>query len=130
MSDKSENKPKITAEERRRIEKISSHAKATSTRDRYDREVVKFLSWIEDRGEDAALPISPGLFLVYLLECADKHKMNTIRLIISAIKHAHESEGHASPTDDPEVKELMEGLARGKKGEGVKQAQPLTRDGP
>lgn len=129
MPDKSENKPKITVEERRRIEEISSHSKATSTRSRYDRDVVKFLSWLEDRGEDAALPISPGLVLVYLSECADKYKMKTIRLIISAIKDAHETAGHASPTDDPEVKELIEGLARGKRGEGLKQAPALSRDG-
>ena len=64
MSEKSENSPQITAEERRRIEEISSHAKATSTRSRYGREVVKVLSWLEDRGEDATLPVSPGLVLV------------------------------------------------------------------
>ena len=81
MPDKSENSPQITAEERRRIEEISSHSKATSTRSRYDREVVKLLSWLEDRGEDATLPVSPGLVLVYLSECADKYKMNSIRLI-------------------------------------------------
>ena len=129
MSEKSENSPQITAEERRRIEEISSHAKATSTRSRYGREVVKVLSWLEDRGEDATLPVSPGLVLVYLSECADKYKMKTIRLIVSAIKHAHEAAGHASPTDDPEVKELIEGLAREKRGEGLKQAPALSRDG-
>ena len=129
MPDKSENGPQITAEERRRIEEISSYSKATSTRSRYDREVVKFLSWLEDRGEDAMLPVSPGLVLVYLSECADKYKMKTIRLIVSAIKDAHETAGHASPTDDPEVKELIEGLTREKRGEGLKQAPALSRDG-
>ena len=38
-------------------------------------------------------------------------------------------QGHASPTDDPEVKELIEGLAREKRGEGLKQAPALSRDG-
>ena len=129
MLERSENKEEITAEERRRVEEIISHAKADSTRSRYDREVVKFLSWLEDRGEDAALPVSPGLVLVYLIECADRYKMSTVRVIISAIKKAHESEGYESPTDDPEVKELIEGLAREKRGEGVKQAWALSRDG-
>ena len=112
----------ITPEERREIDEARASAKADSTTRRYDSAMKMFSEWLIDRGESDELPISPGLVLVYLLKRSDKYKKKTLSLVVSAIKHAHESAGYPSPTDDPEVKELMQGIARRKKGEGVKQA--------
>ena len=119
----------ITPEERREIDEARASAKADSTIRRYDSAMKSFSEWLIDRGESDELPISPGLVLVYLLKRSDKYKKKTLNLDVSAIKHAHESAGFPSPSNDPEVKELMQGIARRKKGEGVKQAPGLTRQG-
>ena len=119
----------ITPEERRELEEMQANAKAPGTIRRYDSAMKGFSEWLIDRGESDELPISPGLVLVYLLKRSDKYKKKTLNLDVSAIKHAHESAGFPSPTNDPEVKELMQGIARSKKGEGVKQAPGLTRQG-
>ena len=128
MTDKNREDDNISDEERRMIEEIQSQAKASATTKLYGSLMKQFSEWLIARGASDELPISPGLVQVYLGECSKKHKRSTIRSINSAIRYAHSSKGFDSPTDHPEVKDLMKGIARKKKGEPVNQAPGLSRN--
>ena len=126
MTDKNSAGSSITPEERQSIDETRLHAKTDSTRERYTSAMRIFSQWLIDREESDELPIPADLLQVYLSERSKKYKRKTISLDCSAIKHAHESAGYDSPTDDPRVKELMRGISREKKGDPEVQAPAMT----
>ena len=129
MTDKNGSNDNITDEERKRVDELRSMSKADSTQERYASAFSKFYQWLtEDRKESGELPILPGLVQVYLSKLSEDHSKNTLNVIASAIKHAHQTAGFDSPTDDPGIKELMQGISRQKKGDEVRQAPAMTRE--
>ena len=123
--------PHITDEEYQKIDKARAAAMAEVTRQGYSRIMTAFTDWLSARKVDPQLPVHPGLLSLYLLECDETlgYKIATIEKVVSAIHDAHRSANLPSPTKHPDVVNMMKGLRRSKRGEGVKQAVPLTRDG-
>ena len=123
--------PHITDEEYDRIAEARAAAKTDATRQNYGSSMKRFTGWLSERGVPAQLPAHPGLVALYLLECHERHglKISTIERIASAIGDAHRSKDLPSPTKHPDVTDVLSGLRRTKRGEGVKQANALARDG-
>ena len=118
MTDKNGSNDNITDEEREKVDELRSMSKADSTQERYASVLSKFFQWLtKDRKESDELPISSKLVQVYLSKLSEDHSKSTLNVIVSAIKHAHQTAGFDSPTDDPGVKELMQGISRQKKGD-------------
>ena len=128
MTDKNGSTNNITPEERQLIEELSSNAKAGSTRKRYASAMEKFYDWLTDRQESDELPISSGLVQVYLSELSKELSKSTLNIVVSAIRHAHQTAEFDSPTDGQGVKELMQGISRQKKGDPETQAPAMTRE--
>ena len=126
MTDENSADNGITPEERQLIEELSSNAKAGSTRKRYASAMEKFYDWLTDRQESDELPISSGLVQVYLSELSKELSKSTLNIVVSAIRHAHQTAGFDSPTDGQGVKELMQGISRQKKGDPETQAPAMT----
>ena len=87
----------------------------------------KFYDWLKGRKESDELPISSGLVQVYLSELSKELSKSTLNIVVSAIRHAHQTAEFDSPTDDQGVKELMQGISREKKGDPETQAPAMTR---
>ena len=126
MTDKNGSTNNIKSEDQERIDELRSNAKAGSTRKRYASAMEKFYDWLTDRQESDELPISSGLVQVYLSELSKELSKKTLNIVVSAIRHAHQTAGFDSPTDDPGVKELMQGISRQKKGDPETQAPAMT----
>ena len=126
MTDENSADNGITPEERQLIEELSSKAKAESTQKRYASAMEKFYDWLKGRKESDELPISLELVQVYLSELSKELSKSTLNIAVSAIRHAHQTAGFDSPTDDPGVKELMKGISRQKKGDPETQAPAMT----
>ena len=128
MTDENSADNGITPEERQLIEELSSKAKAASTQKRYASAMEKFYDWLKGRKESDELPISSGLVLVYLSELSKELSKSTLNIVVSAIRHAHQTAEFDSPTDGQGVKELMQGISRQKKGDPQTQAPAMTRE--
>ena len=128
MTDENSANNGITPEERQLIEELSSKAKAKSTQKRYASVMENFYDWLKGRKESDELPISLELVQVYLSELSKELSKNTLNITVSAIRHAHQTAGFDSPTNDPGVKELMQGISREKKGDPETQAPAMTRE--
>ena len=128
MTDENSADNGITPEERQLIEELSSKAKAASTQKRYASAMEKFYDWLKGRKESDELPISLELVQVYLSELSKELSKSTLNIVVSAIRHAHQTAGFDSPTDGQGVKELMQGIAREKKGDPETQAPAMTRE--
>jgi site-specific recombinase XerC len=63
----------------------------------------------------------------YLASLADVAKATTVQRRLSAIRYAHLISDHATPTTDPYVREVMDGIRRAK-GTRPRQAQVATLD--
>ena len=120
--------PAISDAEYRGLDEMRSKARAANRLETYGRLWGQFLKWLAEREADSRLPVSPGLVAVYLLARADTLSLNTLELVVSAIQDAHRQEGFESPTKHTHVTELMDGLRREKRGEGVRQAPGLSRE--
>ena len=85
-----------------------------------------FESWTRGRGA-LAMPVSPPLVAAYLAHLAEERRLSvaTIKLHRAALAAVHKAHGHADPTDNEPVKQIMKGIARAH-GKPQKQAQPLT----
>ena len=96
-----------------------------NTRTAYASAWRSFESWAQGRGA-LALPASPPLIAACL---AEERRMSvaTVRLHKAALAAVHKAAGHADPTDNEPVKQIMKGIARAH-GKGQKQAKPLTAE--
>ena len=99
MTDENSADNGITPEERQLIEELSSKAKAESTQKRYASAMEKFYDWLKGRKESDELPISLELVQVYLSELSKELSKSTLNIVVSAIRHAHQTAGFDSPTD-------------------------------
>ena len=99
-----------------------------NTRAMYNSAWKSFESWAQARGA-MTLPASPPLVAAYLSCLAEERRMSvaTVRLHKAALAAVHKAAGHADPTDNEPVKQIMKGIARAH-GKGQKQAKPLTAE--
>ena len=99
-----------------------------NTRTMYNSAWRSFESWAQARGA-MALPASPPLIAAYLAHLAEERRLSvaTIRLHKAARAAVHKARGHADPTDNEPVNQIMKGIARAH-GKPQKQARPLTAE--
>ncbi len=82
-----------------------------------------FGAWCEVQGL-RELPASPGTLVLYLAHLAPRRSVRTVTKALSAVALAHRSTGHPSPTEDPQVRQVVRGLKR-KHGKPVAKKDPL-----
>ena len=92
--------------------RFADAAKATSTRRAYVSDVAIFSAWCRSRGLEA-MPATPGAVAAFLsAEAEGGAKASTLGRRCAAIRWAHETEGHPSPTRDRAVASVMKGIRR------------------
>ena len=99
-----------------------------NTRAMYNSAWRGFEAWTQARGA-MAMPASPPLVAAYLAYLAEEGRLSvaTVRLHNAALAAIHKAAGHADPTDNEAVRQIMKGIARAH-GRPQKQAQPLTAE--
>ena len=87
-----------------------------------------FEAWAQGRG-NLSLPASPQLVAAYLAYLAEERYLSvaTVWLHQAALAAIHKAHGHADPTDNEAVRQIMKGIARAH-GKPQKQAKPLTAE--
>src|SRR5262245_26571941 len=99
------------AEDHRKAAAYAINAKAAATQDAYRSDWEDFVLWCRSRGYQE-LPASPQTVAAYLAELADVAKASTVQRRLSAIRYAHLLSGNSTPTTDPYVREVMDGIRR------------------
>jgi site-specific recombinase XerD len=89
-------------------EELRARRHAEATRKAYESDFAHFADWCAFRGL-ADLPAQPEAVWLYLTA---GYKVSTLERRLSAIKWVHETNGHASPTPHPRIRELMAGIRR------------------
>lgn len=82
-----------------------------STKAAYQSDWQHFEAWATSQGLEA-LPAEPMTICAYLGFLADSFKISTIRRRMVAISRIHETQGYTSPTKNPVVRSVLEGMSR------------------
>jgi integrase len=114
------------AEDHRKAAAYAINAKSPATQNAYRSDWADFVDWCRGRGY-ADLPASPQTVAAYLAALADVAKATTVQRRLAAIRYAHLISGHPTPTTDPYVREVMDGIRRAK-GMRPRQAHAATLD--
>jgi integrase len=114
------------AEDHRKAAAYAVNAKAPATQDAYRSDWEDFVGWCHSRGY-VELPANPQIVAAYLASLADVAKTATVQRRLSAIRYAHLLSGNPTPTTDPYVREVMDGIRR-INGTRPRQAQAATLD--
>lgn len=104
---------------------LAAKARAGETRRVYRLQWQAFERWASERGLDA-LPAAPAALVMYLTERQRRAGVSTIAQILAAVALAHRNAGLDSPTKDPTVRQVWEGICRDKGIAPKRQATPLT----
>lgn len=102
-------------------------AKAASTRRVYARDWQAFQTWC-DQHQLVAMPASVETVALYLTERARDDKIATLRRRLSSISVAHQYAGQLTPTRDPQIGLLLEGIGRKKGTAPERKAAAVTDD--
>lgn len=94
-----------------RAEEFVAASTAANTRRAYDNAWRDFSDWSRDHGVDA-LPASPATVGLYLAAGADRLKISTLKLRLSAIAVRHREAGHPLDRSHPAIRKVMRGVAR------------------
>jgi site-specific recombinase XerD len=87
------------------------HAKAPNTLKAYRNDWDDFLSWC-GLHRLQPLPATPQAIALYLTDLSTTHKVSTLYRRLSGISQAHQTAGHTSPTRDPQVRLVFQGIRR------------------
>lgn len=112
------------AEDHRKAAAYAVNAKSPATQNAYRSDWADFVGWCRSRGY-VDLPASPQTVAAYLAALADVAKATTVQRRLSAIRYAHLISGNVTPTTDPFVREVMDGIRRVK---GTRSRQAATLD--
>lgn len=94
----------------------------------YNSACRSFEAWARARGA-LTIPTSPSLVAAYLAHLAEERRLSvaTVRLHKAALAAVHKATGHADPTDNELVRQIMKCIARAQ-GRPQKQARPLPAE--
>src|SRR6266508_2235712 len=112
------------AEDHRKAAAYAVNAKSLATQDAYRSDWKDFVGWCRSR-KYQELPASAQTVAAYLAALADVAKASTVQRRLSTIRYAHLISGNVTPTTDPYVREVMDGIRRAK-GTRPRQAQAAT----
>jgi site-specific recombinase XerD len=86
-------------------------AKAPNTLKAYRNDWEDFVSWCGVHRLEP-LPSSPQTIALYLTDLSKTHKVSTLNRRLSGISQAHQTAGYTSPTRDPQVRLVFQGIRR------------------
>jgi site-specific recombinase XerD len=87
-------------------------SKATSTRRAYRADWAHFEQWCTAHAF-TALPAAPETLSLYVTSLAsEQYRCSTIQRRLAAISQAHQVAGQPTPTHDPKVRTIMQGIRR------------------
>lgn len=121
-----QQRDRLTAEERRRVEEALSEELAPATRTAYSGDWREFADWC-DRRTHVAMPAEPEVVAAYLTLRADTHAMSTVSRSRAAIAAAHRLCGQENPCEAALVARTMRALSR-RHGTRQRQADALLDD--
>lgn len=91
---------------------FAANSRAAATRRAYTSDWADFIAWCT-RHQVTDLPAAPVSVAGYLAALAERgRKVKTIERRVTSIGYFHRRVGHASPTDHPAVKQVLEGIRR------------------
>lgn len=102
-----ESDPALAAELLGLAESLSLSAAPLSSSYRHQIAVVQ--RWMREQGAAEEPPFDPELLLRYLRERAETVSPGSVTKDAYAIRQWHRAEGHADPTDTPEIQDLLSG---------------------
>ena len=110
----------LTGADLARLRRSLDSSVSDNTRAMYNSTWRSFEAWTQARGA-LSLPASPPLVAAYLAHLAEElhRSVATVRL--------HQAAGHADPTDNEGVRQIIKGIARAH-GKPQKQARPFTAE--
>jgi site-specific recombinase XerD len=100
-------------------------AQAANTRRAYQSDWRAFTGWCAIHGR-ASLPASAETIALYISSLAETLKASTIQRRLASISVLHQLAGHASPTHDPKVRAVMQGIKRVKGTASATKAPAIT----
>lgn len=104
-----------------------SKARSSKTRKAYESDLKHFRAWCE-KGGYTALPASVETIQFYLSDHSDRLALATLDRRLVGIARAHKEAGYDTPTNDPAVRDTLQGIRREAVATGrsvQKQAQPV-----
>ena len=105
---------------------FARHAIAERTEKTYAENWTAFQVWCEAHGAPA-LPTLPALVAAYLSDRSATLGRSGLRLALAAISYHHRRAGHLSPTSDPVISSVLQGILR-KQQRPTRPAAALTSD--
>jgi hypothetical protein len=90
---------------------FARHAKAPNTLKAYRNDWDDFLGWCGLHRLEP-LPATRQTIALYLTDLSRTHRVSTLYRSLSGISQAHQAAGHASPTRDPQVRLVFQGIRR------------------
>jgi integrase len=107
-----------------RARQYEAASRSKRTLAEYARQWRLFKAWCEAR-ELEPLPCPAETLALWLTERAHQVSISTLSVALSAIAWVHVNSTHATPTSDPRIKRLWEGVRR-THGQPQRQVAPLT----
>lgn len=117
-------KGNLSQSEFSRVRELLDKRYADNTKVAYLADFKQFEIWIGER-QGAALPCSPETLVAYVVHMEGTYKVSTVHRKVYAIGKAHIDAGFENPVLHKGVKEVLKGLRREKRSEGIKQAPAL-----
>ena len=111
-----------------RLRRSLDSSVSENTRVMYNSAWKSFETWAQSRGA-LSLPASLPLVAAYLAHLAEERRLSvaTVRLHKAAIAAIHKVAGHADPTDNEGIRQILKSIARAH-GKPQRQARPLTAE--
>jgi integrase len=116
------------ADDQARRREYAARAKADGTWAVYDGHWRRFGAFAATRSRDAGPPVEPGLVADYVIFLREQGKASsTLKVALAAIAHRCRLAGAPSPTEHPQVAEVLAGAVRlaARAGAGRGAADPL-----
>ena len=104
----------------------AAKASAANTLRAYNAAWADFTAWCATN-EVSALPATEAVVGLYLADKADTLKASSLRLRVAAIHQAHKAAGHHLDTSAPQIRRVMQGIAR-EHGKAVSKKEAATLD--
>ena len=107
-----------------RVRELLDKRYADNTKVAYLADFRQFETWVGER-QGSVLPCSPETLAAYVVHLESMYKVSTVHRKVYAIGKAHIDAGFENPVLHKGVKEVLKGLRREKRSEGIKQAPAL-----
>lgn len=93
------------------VRRLTAATRAENTITAYESDWRSFAEWCQSAGR-RQLPARTETVALYIAEALETHKVSTVQRRVAAIRAKHLAEGHQSPTDHPDVTDVMRGARR------------------